>query len=116
MIKEKNIFVALILSFLTCGIYYIYWLVCINDDIDSITSNPSPRNGALVIILTIVTCGLYGLYWWYLNGKLMEEHSNKAGVQTTSSGIIFLILTFLGVAFINAVIVQNDINKYANHS
>ena len=32
MIQQRNIAVCIILSIVTCGIYGIYWLICLNDD------------------------------------------------------------------------------------
>lgn len=116
MIKERNVVVCLLLSLITCGIYELYWFCTITDDVDNISENPTKRNGVLVILLTIITCGIYGFYFWYQNGKLMEEANQRKGVNGSSSSVLYLILSLFGLAFINTILVQLDINKYATQA
>ncbi len=116
MIKEKNVIVSVLLSFVTCGIYNLYWMCTITEDVDTISENQNKRNGAMVILLTIITCGIYGFYWWYQNGKMMEEANSKNDKSGSSNSVLFLILAIFGLSFINSVLVQLDINKYATQS
>lgn len=113
MVKEKNLAVAIILSFVTCGIYQLIWWNDITNDVDTVAENPNKRNGGLVILLSIVTCGLYSIYWWYQNGQLMESANQKSNIATTSNAILFLILSLVGFGWLNCVLVQSDLNKYA---
>lgn len=113
MVKEKNIWISILLSIVTCGLYEIYWICTINNDIDTITNNDHPRNPILVIILSIVTCGLYTIYWSYLNGKLLKELGERTGKIVTSNEILNIILCIL-CGFVNLIIWQFDINKFAD--
>ena len=112
MIKEKNIILGFVLSFLTCGIYGIIWKLDITRDVDTISQNPNPRSGGLVILLTLITCGIYSFYWWYQNGELMEQANDRTRIGNASNGVLFLILCFVA-SFVNTILVQIDINKYA---
>ena len=113
MLKEKNIVVSILLSLVTCGIYGLYWWCTITDDVDNISENPTKRNGVVVILLSLVTCGIYSFYYWYQNGKLMEEASQRKGVNGSSNSILYLILSIFGLSIVNYILVQSDINKYA---
>lgn len=113
MIKEKNVVVNILLTFITCGIYGLYWLCTITDDVDNISENPTKRNGVVVILLTILTCGIYGWYYWYQTGKLMEEANQRKGVSGTSNSVLYLILAIFELSMINYILVQLDINKHA---
>lgn len=113
MVKERNPIVSILLSIITCGIYELYWMCTITDDVDNVTNNPTKRNGIVVILLTIITCGIYGIYYWYQNGKLMEEANEKNGVKGNSNAVLFLILSIIGFSIINYVLVQIDLNTYA---
>ena len=115
MVKERNPVVSILLTIVTCGIYGLYWYCTITDDVDVIAENPNKRNGVVVILLSIVTCGIYTIYWWYQNGQMMEEANKKKGVNGNSSAVLFLILALL-FPIANYIIVQMDINKYANGS
>lgn len=113
MIQERNLAVAIILSFVTCGIYAIYWMVCINNDVDAVSNNQNPRNAVVVILLSIVTCGIYEMYWWYQNGQFIEQAGKDKNVQTSSNAILFLILAIFGLGIVNYIIAQVDLNKFA---
>lgn len=113
MIKEKNVVLSVILSIVTCGIYQLIWWCDITNDVDAISENPNKRSAGMVILLSIITCGLYSIYWWYVNGQLMEKAAEKSNVPTTSSAVLFLILSLVGFGIVNLILVQLDINKYA---
>lgn len=114
MVQERNIVVNIILSVVTCGIYGLYWLCTLTSDVDTVSQNPNKRSGVLVILLTLLTCGIYMIYYWYQNGKLMEETNQQNGKNGSSNAILFLILSLLGFSIVNYIILQADLNKYAN--
>lgn len=66
-IQERNIAVSIILSFVTCGIYAIYWFISLTDDMGKL-SNDSRLSGGKCFLFTLITCGIYGIYWAYLMG------------------------------------------------
>lgn len=61
MIQKRNIAVCIILSIVTCGIYGIYWFICLNNDTNT-ASNTFGTSGGVAFLLTLVTCGIYGIY------------------------------------------------------
>ena len=113
MVKEKNIPLCVVLSFLTCGIYGIYWMLELTRDVDTVSQNPTPRNGGMVILLSLVTCGIYTYFWMYKNGELLEQTNNRTRIASASNPILFLVLTLVGFGIVNYVIMQADLNKYA---
>ena len=64
------------------------------------------RSIAGCIILTFVTLGIYGLYWGYKLGKKMDIISGKS----SNSGIIYLLLSLLGLGIIAKALAQNELN------
>ena len=42
--RERNIALCIVFSFLTCGLYTIYWMVCLNDEINLMSKNPRPAS------------------------------------------------------------------------
>ena len=114
MVKERSIPMAVILYFVTCGIYYLYYLSVATTDVDIVSNNPQKRSGGTVVLLTILTCGLYGIYWWYKQGEFMEKANNESGVASSSNSVLYLLLALFGFSIINVVILQSDLNKYAN--
>lgn len=107
-ITPRNIVMAIIFSFITCGIYGIYWLVKLNDEINQLSGEPNGTSGVMVVILTIVTCGIYGLYWNY---KMGERYDRMNGTLNGSSNILFLVLAIFELSIVNYCLMQDAINK-----
>lgn len=104
-VKERNIVLAIIFSILTCGIYSIYWMVKLNDELLEL-SNEKGNSGVTVILLTLITCGIYGIYWHYKMGDCVNKIKGNG-----SNDIIFLVLALFGFGIVNYVIAQDAINN-----
>lgn len=39
MIKNRNVALYIVLSIVTCGIFALYWFVCIADDANTLSNN-----------------------------------------------------------------------------
>ena len=111
MVQQRNIATCIILTIVTCGIYGIYWLVCLNDDTNKLSQEPNPTSGGMVILLTIVTCGIYGFYWAYKQGEKLDRASQMRGMTSDNKGVIYLILTFVGLGIVAYALMQDSINK-----
>ena len=68
MIQQRNIALCIILSIITCGIYGLYWFVCLTNDTNA-AADTEGTSGGVALILTIITCNIYGLYWAYKQGE-----------------------------------------------
>lgn len=107
-IVPRNIVVAIILSFVTCGIYQIYWMIKINDEVNLLASEPDAPSGVIVFLLSLVTCGIYGLFWMYKMGERCDRIKGSVG---GSSAILYLILGVLGLGIVNYCLIQDTLNK-----
>ena len=107
-ITPRNIVVAIILSFVTCGIYQIYWMIKMNDEVNLLSSEPDATNGIMVFLFTLITCGIYGFYWTY---KMGERCDRIKGADGGSSAILYLILSVLGLGIVTYCLIQDTINK-----
>ena len=113
-IQNRNIAVCIILSIVTCGIYGIYWFICMVNDLNLASDNPADTSGGVVFLLTLVTCGIYGLYWFYKAGeKVSIVKAKSTGYTDSSSGILYLILALFGLQIINYCLIQSELNKVA---
>ena len=110
-VNDRNIALAIILTIITCGIYGIYWMYVLNEDINKLSDHPEATSGGMVILFTIITCGIYGLYWYYKMGERVEEIRAKKGMPNGSSAILFLILGIFGLGIVNYCIMQSNINS-----
>ena len=111
-ISKRNIVVAIILSIITCGIYNIYWTVKLNNELLQM-SGKEGASGGMVILLSLLTCGIYTYYWYY---KLGVYASTIEGKENDSSlSIVFILLAFFGLGFVNYIIAQSKINEHLDY-
>ncbi|MCR5837888.1 MAG: DUF4234 domain-containing protein [Lachnospiraceae bacterium] len=117
MLKQRNIAVQIILTLVTCGIYGLYWLACLNDDTNTLYgSYGKDMSGGVVVLLTLVTCGIYGLYWMYVTGNKIDSLREQNGLQKENYGILLLLLSLVGLGIISYCIIQNELNKLSSGS
>ena len=113
MIERINIAVCIVLTLVTCGIYGIYWIVCLTNDVNTVSGDVNGTSGGMVVLLTIVTCGIYGIYWAYKQGEKLDFTKNNRGIPSSNSGVLYLILQIFGFGIIAYALMQNELNKLA---
>jgi len=108
-IERRSVALAIILSIITCGIYFYYWLHRIMDTL--YRANGRPSTAGMDIVLTIITCGIYGIYLMYKAGKLEAELYAKLGLGIKDDSLVYLLITIFGFSVIAYAILQNNINQ-----
>ena len=92
-ISKRNIAACVLFSIITCGIYGLYWIYKITQEINIITGNEDDTSGGLVILFGIITCGVYYVYWAYKIGdKLKRYYSKKKSNAGNDLPVLYLIL------------------------
>lgn len=112
MIQERNIAVCIILSIVTCGIYGLYWFVCLNNDANT-ASNTFGTSGGMALLLSLVTCGIYMFYWMYKQGQKIDAAKASRGMDSGNSGVLYLILSLFGLGIVSYALMQNELNHLA---
>ena len=113
-IKRRNIVVCIILSFITCGIYGIYWMIVMVNDLNLASGHTEDTSGGMVFLFTLITCGIYGLYWFYKAGeKVSEVQRRVSGYSDSNNGLLYLILELFGLGIVNYCLIQSELNKVA---
>lgn len=119
-IQKRNIGLYVVLTILTCGIFGLYWMVCLQDETNYLTDNKGEQSGGIVLLLNIVTCGIYGVYWCFRQGEKLEKYYAEQGLGEVSSNqnlsILYLILAvcnyFAGVTTLIAyALMQEKLNQ-----
>ena len=111
MIQQRNIAVCIILSIVTCGIYGLYWLVCLTNDTNP-AAGTEGTSGGMVLLLTIVTRNIYSLYWGYKQGEKIDMAKQKKGMPSSNSNVLYLLLC-LFVPVVAWALMQNELNNLA---
>lgn len=110
MAKNRNIALCIVFSIITLGIYALYWLVKLNDEINSL-AKAEGTSGGMVLLLTIITCGIYGWYWAFKMGEKVDTLKQDRGEAPTNSGVMYLILCLIGLSVVTFALLQSEINK-----
>lgn len=106
-IAKRDLVTSIILSIVTCGLYAIYWVYNLNDELNFITGDTESPSGGTVILLSLVTCGIYSYYWMYKMGTKIDyiKESNE------NTAILYLILHFFQLGIVNLCLMQDTINR-----
>lgn len=113
-ITQRSIPVCIILSIVTCGIYGLYWLYCLVEDLNAACQDGDATGGGMVVLLSIVTCDIYLLYWLYkAGGKVNQLHYLSGQREDSSLGILYLLLSIFGAGIVSYALIQNELNKVA---
>ena len=96
--QDRNFWMYLLLSIVTCGIYSIYWWYVFVNDLNTLGQGDGEEspNYIVVILLSIVTCGIYNYFWYYKQGYRMQKIGQRNGVQIDENGTSLLLWFLLG--------------------
>ena len=107
---QRDPAVVLLLSFVTCGIYYLYWIYMVSDETRNYIGEPDTDPG-VEVILSLVTCFMYTYYWDYKMGRKLAAMQAMAGVPVTDNAILYLVLNFFQLGFLPMLIQQGHLNE-----
>lgn len=112
-IKQRNVALAIILTIVTCGLYGIYWEVCLVDDLNKVCRDEDAKSGVLVFLLGLITCNIYWLYWLFKAGEKIDNAKAEKGLPPSNRGLVYLLLSFFGLGIVAFAILQSDVNGFA---
>ena len=113
MLLCSTIGIYILLSIVTCGIYAIYWFICLTNDTNTVSGDVNGTSGGVAFLLTLVTCGIYGLYWAYKQGDKIDFAKRQRGVPSTNTGLLYLVLSVFGLGIVAYALMQDELNKLA---
>lgn len=114
MVPNRNVAISIILCFVTCGIYLIYWFIVMTDDAKKVSNDNQGASGGVALLLSLVTCGIYGIYWQYKQGQRLYEAGKNYGLDIKDNSILYLILSLVGFGIISYALIQSDLNKFSS--
>lgn len=110
--NQKSVPMVIILSLITCGIYFLIWMAQTTDTLAKYNKDFN-TSGGVAVLLSIVTCGIYTIYWWYKIGEMFYTAQVNAGCSTiVDNKLLYLILSIFGLSIISTAILQSDLNKF----
>lgn len=113
-IQQRSIGLCIFLSIITCGIYAIYWKICIVNELNLASGRVTDTSGGMVFLFSIITCGIYMYWWYYQAGAKVNAIRQRNGEMVESSSVLYLILSIFGLSIVNDCIIQGELNKVAS--
>ena len=103
-LKPRDVMLRILLTFFTCGLYGLYWMKTLTDDIHAFSGRSTTPGGGKVVLLTLVTCSLYFYYWLYqISGELVEARREKGlsldAISNATYTVTVVVTSLLAVIF-----------------
>jgi len=97
MITKRDFIVVMLLTIVTCGIYWFYYIYVTTGDLNQMAGDDGQtQDPTTVVLLSIVTCGLYSIYWYYKQGNRMQNMGAAQGIRIDENGTSYLMWIILG--------------------
>ncbi|MDL2253691.1 DUF4234 domain-containing protein [Ruminococcaceae bacterium OttesenSCG-928-I18] len=109
---QRNIVLYVILTFVTCGIFGLYWFYTIAKTFEEAqTYNRVSTSAGVTLLLDIITCSIYGMYAYYKWGQATPEIMSRYGRPADDKSVLYLVLSIFGLQIVNMCLIQNDFNN-----
>ena len=106
--ETRSVPLAIVLTFVTCGIYYLFWVYWITAEFKNHLGKTDLSPGTETLLNCL--CAPYHYYWLYKMAKLLQESQGRVGIQAEDRSILVLVLAFFGLGIVSMAIVQSDMN------
>jgi hypothetical protein len=108
----SNIALDIILSIITCGIYWFFWQARQMRALNYLLKEQR-FSFLLWFLVSLVTCFLFNVYYEYIMAQAIVEIQKKQG-KTPSNDlpVLSLVLSLFGLHIITDAVQQHEINKF----
>ena len=107
--SKREPVLVLVFSIITCGIYYLYWIYKVSEELGTYLQND---NNPILELILCFFCAPYTIYWSYKTGQQIFVAQDRAGLpRPQDNAIVYLILCLFGLGPIAALIIQSTLNE-----
>lgn len=106
LLQRRSVALCIVLTLITCGLYGLYWMYRLNNELNQTAGVWPYTSGGLVVILHLITCGIYGIYWNYRMGQNVSRLTGD-----NYSAIVFLVFSLFGFSIISMALMQDTLNR-----
>lgn len=96
--EDRSIWMFILLSIVTCGIYSIYFIYKLIEDVNIALAGDGEETPGIVkyFLLSLITCGIYGWFWQYSLGNRLAKNGPRYNLYIQENGTTVLLWTILG--------------------
>ena len=110
-IQERSGVTVILLSFVTCGVYYLIWKYKTTEELRA-ASGDAQLNATTDLLITLV-CFFYAIFTDFRNAKKAYELLRANGSNRTDQSTIVLVCHLMGFGFASIYLIQEDLNALA---
>jgi Domain of unknown function (DUF4234) len=113
--------VVLVLTLITCGLYYLWWVYETSREIDAYLDETSIPP-IVHVVLFIATGTLWGYVFDVLTAQRIVRMQERAGMTPKDNSVLYVILDLLGagpiggLGLVSTLIQQSDLNAIYRNS
>lgn len=107
--KKRNIVVMLLLTFITCGIYNLFWSYLARQEFRELSGYENVNPGLEVFLMII--CFPYAFYWLYLFSSQIARYQAENGLPVKDNSLINLVLAIFGLGIVSELLIQDQLNE-----
>lgn len=109
---KRSIPLAIVLSFVTVGLYALYWVYTLTEEAHAAAGERTTASGGMVILFSLLSCGIYSFYWLYKMGETIIIAKQRRGMAVdTNIPLIYLVLALCGFGIISYALMQSALNE-----
>lgn len=100
MVEQERSFIKwILLSIVTCGIYDLYFIYKLAQDMNTVCNGDGEETPGLAsyFFLSLVTCGVYAYYWYYKLGDRMQKNAPRYNFSINESGSTILLYLLINL-------------------
>lgn len=109
--KERNVVLRIVLTLVTCGLYGLYWMAVVTNDVHRLTGKPRTTSGGRAALYTLLTCTVYFYYWLYQIGGELADYRRDQGL--TADAVSRMTYTVIAVIMTLAPILSEFLRVLA---
>lgn len=118
-IERRSPEVVLLLALVTCGLYLIYWYMCMYRELEQLRGEPLTGTGFWIdFVLVVCTAGIWGLWVDYRMANAILELEERNGMQVNRDHPTLIVVLDLGLHItlgftfaLTSAIMQDHLNK-----
>ena len=107
-VHKRKIWICVLLSIITFGIYYVYWQYLLLKNVKAINKDETKCTKEMLCLIFVP---LYPIYWWFTRGKIVRDRAAEAGCSVAGNENAYLLLNIFKLNIISMAIMQNDFNS-----
>ncbi len=97
--QNRSLLKWILLSLVTCGIYDLYFIYKLVQDVNTVCSGDGKQTPGLAsyFFLSLVTCGIYTYYWYYILGDRIHDNAPRYNLNFSESGSTILLFMLINL-------------------